>query len=283
MVKKKSAAPGAKNQQAVSSPTRLPTPDWDLWRRKGDLSFSEAALISMGINPFSGVVSFLRNHREPRYKVYQERLKALSQDYGQDPLLPRRTSLPKLVTLKAALEYFNDRGWLRKQHVRAEFEKLRKVAIETPNPVPSISQKSTGSNTAADGGNLNASSLPGSHLPREQILAPEVLDRASKNLLKTVGALLLLLEHQESKKFKLSNGRLNQSAVTEALRKIATEYSIESNTVAGFSDRLIKQHLSDGRKLYRVLEGSEINEAKSRETNVQKDDEPPDSTTPPAS
>lgn len=260
MVTKKKARPGAGKSQAKRSEVRLSNPRWELWKQKDGLSLKEAALLSMGIQPIVGIVGFLHRERRRRAREYRTRINALTSAYGKHPQLPSRASLPRLISLRGALEFSSESGWSLLPNVQKQLDELRRSSAAGGRPSEEGADSIAASQTPIAVAQPSASlTLPGAHTNPITIVAAEMQGRASRNVLKTVGALVVLIEQLEIKKFQLGNGKINHSALSIALRKIAEEHSLETNVFADFSDRLVKQHLSDGRSRYRPYKSSNSN------------------------
>lgn len=254
--------PKAKKRQATAkkvrraAPQRLKAPRWVSWfGRPGGISLRQAALLTMGLAPEAGIVALLKD-KVRKKNEFRKRERELEAAYGISKWIPRANSLPRRVSVRGALEFASEAGWVLAKNAKNALMRARhsepidsavasQQEMQSPPPVEPLGGvtpllPSTGTDPLA-------------YTPNREPSASERASRKEERALQVLGAVLVLLhraeKHMERPRY-LRDGAFNFTTLIGEVKAVVAEEKETLHDLSGLSDSNIRNYLRDALRSY---------------------------------
>lgn len=239
-----------------AAPQRLKAPRWVFWfGRPGGVSLRQAALLTMGLAPEAGIVALLKD-KVRKKNEFRKRERELEAAYGISKWIPRANSLPRRVSVRGALEFASEAGWVLAKNAKNALMRARHLEpmddavgsqqeIQNPPPVEPIGGVSPLlPSTATDPLAFTSS--------REQGVSAKS-SRKEERTLQVLGAVLVLLHRAEKNAERsryLRDDAFNLTTLIGEVKAIVAEEKETLHELSGLSDSNIRNYLRDALHSY---------------------------------
>lgn len=239
-----------------SAPQRLKAPRWAFWfGRSGGVSLRQAALLTMGLAPEAGVVALLKD-KVRKKNEFRKREREFEAAYGISKWIPRANSLPRRVTVRGALEFATEAGWVLAKNAKNALARARHSEpidgaviglqeMQSPPPVQPIAGTSPLlPSTVTD---------PFALKPSREQSASERSSRKEERALQVLGAVLVLLHRTERKMERpryLLDEAFNLTTLIGEVKAVVAEEKETLHDLSGLSDSNIRNYLRDALRSY---------------------------------